>query len=304
MECKICLEGETNINNRLITPCDCDGTHKYIHVNCLIQWINSEANIHHKKSCRECGGKYMILKRHKNEQYNLLNSNQETHENNNICMRLFFGSVIFLLFYIAENNITFIIAEILCFKDCEIKISRIIDLIFQDNMSIYIFNTALFFFIVNICFNIFYVYTILFKIKRKKDFCMTIMGSYISFQIIILSFIILFNLFTEDIDLPIQDQRGVINTYVYLCFIFVLIYPACLFLFIKNHERAIHYINNKNNNIIVVKGNVLYDFIAYNYYIEEFEDLMLDNIVEEYNNQVEILDQPKYTIDNCNFIIL
>ena len=116
--------------------------------------------------------------------------------------------------------------------------------------------------------------------------------------------IILFNLFTEDIDLPIQDQRGVINTYVYLCFIFVLIYPACLFLFIKNHERAIHYINNKNNNIIVLKGNILYDFIEYNYYIEEFEDLMLDNIVEEYNNQAEILDQPKYTIDNCNFIIL
>ena len=45
--CRICLGDEDEIDNRLISPCKCAGTMKYIHVSCLQEWVNG------KKSVRE-----------------------------------------------------------------------------------------------------------------------------------------------------------------------------------------------------------------------------------------------------------
>ena len=35
-DCRICLE--TDHQNNLIAPCDCSGTQKYVHIDCLNQW--------------------------------------------------------------------------------------------------------------------------------------------------------------------------------------------------------------------------------------------------------------------------
>jgi hypothetical protein len=41
--CRICLseEDEDALNNPLFSPCKCAGTMKYIHLNCLQDWLNS-----------------------------------------------------------------------------------------------------------------------------------------------------------------------------------------------------------------------------------------------------------------------
>jgi len=40
MNCKFCLsEGEITGSNRLITPCECKGTIKYVHTDCLKTWM-------------------------------------------------------------------------------------------------------------------------------------------------------------------------------------------------------------------------------------------------------------------------
>jgi E3 ubiquitin-protein ligase DOA10 len=41
--CRICLsdEGEDSEINPLFSPCKCAGTMKYIHLNCLQEWLNS-----------------------------------------------------------------------------------------------------------------------------------------------------------------------------------------------------------------------------------------------------------------------
>ena len=43
--CRICYIEDNNINNPLIKPCKCSGTMKYIHINCLNQWIKTKIEI-------------------------------------------------------------------------------------------------------------------------------------------------------------------------------------------------------------------------------------------------------------------
>lgn len=44
--CRICLGESDLIDNRLITPCKCDGTMKYIHYRCLKEWLRSKILTH------------------------------------------------------------------------------------------------------------------------------------------------------------------------------------------------------------------------------------------------------------------
>ena len=46
--CKFCLEGDEN--EKLITPCKCNGSVKYIHKSCLLKWFDTGK----KKNCPIC----------------------------------------------------------------------------------------------------------------------------------------------------------------------------------------------------------------------------------------------------------
>lgn len=39
--CRICLSEDFEPSNPLFSPCKCSGTMKYIHLNCLQEWLNS-----------------------------------------------------------------------------------------------------------------------------------------------------------------------------------------------------------------------------------------------------------------------
>jgi E3 ubiquitin-protein ligase DOA10 len=38
-ECRICLSTLERPSNRFVSPCDCNGTLKYVHVGCLREWV-------------------------------------------------------------------------------------------------------------------------------------------------------------------------------------------------------------------------------------------------------------------------
>jgi E3 ubiquitin-protein ligase DOA10 len=40
--CRICLCEEDDETNEMICPCNCAGTMKEIHINCLREWLNSK----------------------------------------------------------------------------------------------------------------------------------------------------------------------------------------------------------------------------------------------------------------------
>jgi hypothetical protein len=56
MDCKFCLsEGQLTGQNRLINPCECNGTIKYVHIDCLKKWIETSQE---PLKCRLCNSVY------------------------------------------------------------------------------------------------------------------------------------------------------------------------------------------------------------------------------------------------------
>ena len=54
-ECRICYSSETTNYNQLISPCKCSGSMKYIHYECLFQYINMNNNL----ICNICNTLYI-----------------------------------------------------------------------------------------------------------------------------------------------------------------------------------------------------------------------------------------------------
>ena len=55
-ECKICFTSD----DKLIAPCKCKGTIKYVHSNCLEQWRNLNINNSRYYQCNECKYTYKL----------------------------------------------------------------------------------------------------------------------------------------------------------------------------------------------------------------------------------------------------
>ena len=82
--CRICYCEEDTIENPLIQPCNCSGSMKYIHLNCLKRWLkNSSYNLvqgnenfcvynFKQPHCELCKTKFSDYIRHKGKLYELL----------------------------------------------------------------------------------------------------------------------------------------------------------------------------------------------------------------------------------------
>lgn len=55
-ECRFCLE-ESSVN-KLISPCQCDGSVKYVHKQCLEKWRQQNTDNQYYHKCNLCGGEY------------------------------------------------------------------------------------------------------------------------------------------------------------------------------------------------------------------------------------------------------
>jgi len=88
--CRICyIEEEDEQKNPLVQPCICDGSLKYIHLNCLKQWISTHSCINLDKNdvcsiflikpveCELCKTKFPDVLKHKNKLYPLLDFSSE-----------------------------------------------------------------------------------------------------------------------------------------------------------------------------------------------------------------------------------
>ena len=59
--CRICFEQHDISSNKLISPCLCRGTQKYIHINCLKQWrIVNNNNPEKRDKCEICNFHFVI----------------------------------------------------------------------------------------------------------------------------------------------------------------------------------------------------------------------------------------------------
>ena len=88
--CRICyMEEEDEIENPIVQPCHCSGTCKYIHLNCLKQWINTKSClkvdendycsvfVFTETECELCKAKLPDLVEHNRKLYSLLDFTDE-----------------------------------------------------------------------------------------------------------------------------------------------------------------------------------------------------------------------------------
>ena len=68
-ECRICYEDEKENKLKLIYPCACDGTQKFVHENCLNKWRNTKKKSIEYLECQECKQFYNIGKKYPLEQF-------------------------------------------------------------------------------------------------------------------------------------------------------------------------------------------------------------------------------------------
>jgi len=57
-KCRICLEGDVPALGRLIKPCKCDGSIRYVHLSCLNQWRHTSTTRSAFFQCPQCRYKY------------------------------------------------------------------------------------------------------------------------------------------------------------------------------------------------------------------------------------------------------
>lgn len=58
MSCRICLQKADIINKRfLIDPCDCKGSQRYVHKDCLKRWVDISKKY---ESCPTCQSQYSV----------------------------------------------------------------------------------------------------------------------------------------------------------------------------------------------------------------------------------------------------
>ena len=85
--CKVCYNEEENPENPLVQPCHCSGSLKYIHLDCLKQWLNTKSCIKMDGNdrfisflvkpieCEICKTKFPDFIRHKDKLYEILEPN-------------------------------------------------------------------------------------------------------------------------------------------------------------------------------------------------------------------------------------
>jgi len=95
-ECRICLEFAPI--NKLISPCSCRGTSKYVHIHCLQKWRRLTTNTLAKTTCLECNTPYNLRKK-----YIYLYMDKIFINNNYPILWIIHRIIDFLLFYYTYN---------------------------------------------------------------------------------------------------------------------------------------------------------------------------------------------------------
>ncbi|WFD21191.1 hypothetical protein MCAP1_003452 [Malassezia caprae] len=58
--CRICFDSAVAPGDRLLAPCRCRGTMKYVHASCLDEWRAKSRRADSARKCEQCGAAYML----------------------------------------------------------------------------------------------------------------------------------------------------------------------------------------------------------------------------------------------------
>jgi hypothetical protein len=98
LSCRICLEEDERIN--LISPCNCDGTTKFIHRQCLNTWRLGNIENDNFKRCEICHFEYEIEKKEYSKCEKIFKQILKIYSKNFILLFLTIQLLILALFYL------------------------------------------------------------------------------------------------------------------------------------------------------------------------------------------------------------
>ena len=215
LQCRICLDEDENKN--LVSPCNCSGTSKYIHTDCLNIWRDQNINTPYYNMCIDCRAKY---------KYTINSKECIFISNNNTTIMYFCILIVFTLFFSSfdYNNCTDIFDYIK-----HRNITNILDnntnyyIMFGIITSNYLIN-CLFFLISSL---------LLLKINNKKRYLSKIYVNTIYKNISLFYVFIIYIIFS-------------VKIFLTMCFILVFIDCINCHYYIQKHNNILTELNHNN----------------------------------------------------------
>ena len=191
-ECRICFENES-INKPVISPCSCNGTSKYIHIDCLRKWIANTENPVAKKKCMECHTDYDIIVESKIEKENLFFLTSKSPQINYLISFFITTPFFFLFFDDSITKIVIFVFYILNFGITNTDINEILDYCtvncYEVNLMFFLSFVSLFQFFI---FLFYFLFVNNFLIKQKDDYNLMIKDIKYKFFMLLLSYFIIY----------------------------------------------------------------------------------------------------------------
>lgn len=241
-DCRICLE--TDHQNNLIAPCDCSGTQKYVHIDCLNQWRLENLDNEKYYQCEICNRRYIIVNNFEEEDFiyeskSPLSCNLALYLILNYC----FGNLI----YILDKSNNYESLDFVSFG-IEGKNNTIAKELSLDSMNSYnlIYYTSFGVFIISMLFWSIHIILLSINLKRKlvylkKMFLFTLSNLILSFNLNI-SYII-YLIFSD-------DSTFFMTLFGTLIFNFYIVTNV-----ITNHNDIISKMNKDIDNQIIMSIN-------------------------------------------------
>ena len=282
-ECRICFEKEDE-DNKFISPCLCNGTSKYVHIECLETWRNINKNGPGFNKCMECRYVYKFKYKFPKE--------------NNIYYDVTYRKIIYFLYFFpvfisillnlsnTRGQLLFLLdfgqtkkTKDICWHRRNISeycysTSLYGALQSADYFSYTIFNTAVLMSYQLILSTIFYVYKNKKTIKRYKEFNKINRKAFIWWMFNMLKFFLIYYTCVFLIHEPI-----ILIGYP---FVYVIFEPIVLLKFIETHGDSIRKLNGSNpHEILDYDPNLQYDYFGEEIDYDEILSSDNDDIIEE-----------------------
>lgn len=226
-QCRICLDEDTIEN--LCSPCNCNGTSKYIHPNCLSTWRNENINTPYYNKCIDC---------HTDYKYSIKNKEKLFLNSKNIIYSNIFLIVLITLFMSTIDKES----SLKIFNSIKDKnITQEFNL-FNNNYFFIFYYIILANYLINCLFFIL-SFLFLFKIKNVKKYLLEMVFPN-TYNVIKITYIFIFYLLFN------------IKTFLSICFLLVFIDCFSVNIYIEKHNKFLHNINLNNINYYVECENI------------------------------------------------
>ncbi len=231
-QCRICFEEEEN-PSLLISPCRCDGTSKYVHIDCLQTWLRTTESDTAKKKCMECRTAYKYTANALEESESMYNDDikdiWKTYGRNMLLICPYS-----LVFNCIDNYILYQSPIISFIYQPQKQVFHYLTIDEFYSMIFYFSNTT---FIFNIRFMMIYLYRIYRSIHRKNIYLKSM-----SYNILCPIIGIMFYFIINKIIISYDDASNLMSYNL----LYIVISQVLYYMMLKQH---IDTIQNMNSNI-------------------------------------------------------